>query len=397
MKTAVCTAAVACALAAPLTAHAQSSVTLYGIIDTGIAWTNTVASSIKAQGASRWSMATGWGSGDRLGFLGREDLGGGLSAVFQLEAGFSGLNGTSSQGGRLFGRQAYVGLSSKQYGKLTLGRQYDYTFDYVAPLMAWLQFGGIYGAHIGDVDDSFQTFRLNNSVKYEVSPLAGLKLGALYAFSNQAGGGAGQGFANNRAYGFGLDYLRGPLHVVASYLQLNNPSAGIASSGNNPNGAIGDEYSGSTSLFYNAGFVERQRISALGAGYSFGAAAVNLVVTDTRLAYRGGHSLRVDNYEINGRYNFTPVLIAGVGYIFTDGHGYTGSGATSFATGDRPRWHQVDAGITYLLSKRTDLHMSMVYQRRAGDAGTVAINFFGPAGAGRSSQIAVLAGLRHRF
>ena len=72
-------------------------------------------------------------------------------------------------------------------------------------------------------------------------------------------------------------------------------------------------------------------------------------------------------------------------------------GATSFATGDRPRWHQVNAGISYLLSKRTDLHMSMVYQRLAGDASTVAINFFGPAGAGRNSQIAVLAGVRHRF
>jgi predicted porin len=396
MKTAVCTAAVVCACAVPLAAHAQSSVTLYGIIDTGIAWTNTVASSIKTQGASRWSMATGWGSGDRFGFLGREDLGGGLAAVFQLEAGFSGLNGTSSQGGRLFGRQAYVGLSSTQYGKLTLGRQYDYTFDYVAPLLSWLLFGSIYGAHIGDVDDTFQTFRLDNTIKYEVSPIAGLKLGALYAFSNQAGGDNGEGFANNRAYGFGLDYQRGPLHVVASYLQLNNPSAGLAS-GNNPNGAIGDEYSGSTSIFYNAGFVERQRISALGAGYTFGAATVNFVATDTRLDYRGGHSMRVDNYELNGRYNFTPALMAGVGYIFTDGDGYTGSGATSFATGDRPRWHQVNAGISYLLSKRTDLHMSMVYQRLAGDASTVAINFFGPAGAGRNSQIAVLAGVRHRF
>jgi len=396
MKTAVCTAAVVCACAAPLAAHAQSSVTLYGIIDTGIAWTNSVASSITTKGASRWSMATGWGSGDRFGFVGREDLGGGLSAIFRLEAGFSALNGRSSQGGRLFGRQAYVGLASERYGQLTFGRQYDYTFDYVAPLLSWLQFGSIYGAHIGDVDDTFQTFRLDNTVKYEVSPLTGLKMGAIYAFSNQAAGADGQGFANNRAYGFGIDYQRGPLHAVASYLQLNNPSAGLAS-GSNPNGAVGDEYSGSTSIFYNAGFVERQRISALGAGYTFGAATINAVVTDTRLDYRGGQNMRVDNYEINGRYQFTPALMAGIGYIFTDGHGYTGTGATSFATGDRPKWHQVNAGISYLLSKRTDVHMSLVYQRLAGDASTVAINFFGPAGAGRTSQIAVLAGLRHRF
>lgn len=395
MKTAVFTAAVVCACATSL-AGAQSTVTLYGIIDNGIAYTNSVASSITAQGAHRWSAATGFGSGDRWGLLGTEDLGGGYSAVFRLEAGFSGINGTSSQGGRLFGRQAYVGLSSNSYGTITMGRQYDYTFDYVAPLLSWLLFGSIYGAHIGDVDNTFQTFRLNNTVKYEVSPASGLKLGAIYAFSNQASGPDGMGFANNRAYGFGLDYVRGPLHIAGSYLEVSNPSAGLARS-TNPNGAIGDEYSGSTSIFYNAGFVERQRIYALGAGYSIGAATVNFVVTDTHLDYSGAHHLRVDNYEINGRYRFTPAFSAGIGYIYTDGHGYTGTGATAFGTGDRPRWHQVDAGVSYALSKRTDLHLSAIYQRLAGDASVVAINFFGPAGEGRSSQIAVLGGVRHRF
>jgi GBP family porin len=395
MRTAVCAAAVLCACIAP-TVHAQSSITLYGIIDNGIAYTNSVASSIHGKSAQRWSMATGFGSGDRWGLVGREDLGGGMAAVFRLESGFSGINGTSSQGGRLFGRQAYVGLSSNRYGTVTLGRQYDFTFDYVAVLMSWLQFGSIYGAHIGDVDDSFQTFRLNNTIKYEVSPFSGLKLGALYGFSNQAAGENGAGFANNRAYAFGLDYVRGPMHIVASYLDLSSPSAGLATS-TNPGGTVGDEYSGSTSIFYNAGFVERQRIYALGGGYAFGPATVNVIVTDTHLDYRGAHHLRVDNYEINGRYQVTPALTAGLGYIFTDGDGYTGSGATSFATGDHPKWHQVNAGVSYLLSKRTDLHISAVYQHLAGDASVVAINVFGPAGDGRHSQLAVIAGLRHRF
>ncbi|MFL9965555.1 porin [Paraburkholderia sediminicola] len=115
MKTAVCTAAVLYACTVSI-AQAQSSVTLYGIIDNGIAYTNSVASSITAKGAQRWSAATGFGSGDRWGFYGTEDLGGGMAAVFRLESGFSGINGTSSQGGRLFGRQAYVGVSNKTYG-----------------------------------------------------------------------------------------------------------------------------------------------------------------------------------------------------------------------------------------------------------------------------------------
>lgn len=396
MKIAVCTAAVLAACAAPMMAQAQSSVTLYGIIDTGIAYTNAVASSITGHGASRWSMQTGWGSGDRVGLTGREDLGGGLAAIFTLEMGFSGVNGTSSQGGRLFGRQAFVGLDSGRYGRLTMGRQYDFTFVYIAPMLSWLQFGSIYGAHVGDVDNTFQTVRLNNSVKYEVSPLPGLKVGAIYAFSNQAAGPGGQGFGNNRAFGFGATYKHGGLHAAASYLQLDDPSAG-QSGGSNPNGANGGEYTFSTAMFYNAGFVERQRVTALGAGYDFDHLSVNAVVTDTRLKYAGNHAMRVDNYEVNTKYNFTPALFAGIGYIFTDASGYTGTGATSYASGSHPRWHQIDAGATYLLSKRTDLHASVVFQRQAGDASVTAINFFGPAGTNRKNQIAILAGLRHRF
>jgi predicted porin len=396
MKGAFCIAAVAATCASPMMAQAQSSVTLYGIIDTGIAYTNSVASSITSQGASRWSMQTGWGSGDRVGFTGREDLGGGLAAVFTLEMGFSAVNGTSSQGGRLFGRQAFVGLDSNKYGRFTMGRQYDFTFDYIAPMLSWLQFGSIYGAHVGDVDDTFQTVRLSNTVKYEVRPLQGLKVGAIYAFSNQAGGADGQGFANNRAFGFGATYKRGGLHAAASFLQMDQPSAGQPG-GSNPNGANGGEYTFSTAIFYNAGFVERQRVAALGAGYDFDHLSVNAVITDARLNYRGDHAMRVDNYEVNTRYKFTPALSAGIGYIFTDASGYTGTGATSFANGSSPRWHQIDAGVIYLLSKRTDVHASVVFQRQAGDAEVTAINFFGPAGVNQKNQIAILAGLRHRF
>lgn len=396
MKVAIRAAAILAACATPMMARAQSSVTLYGIIDNGIAYTNSVASSIKAQGASRWSMQTGWGSGDRVGFTGRENLGGGLAAVFTLEMGFSAVNGTSSQGGRLFGRQAFVGLDSSTYGRFTMGRQYDFTFDYIAPMLSWLQFGSIYGAHVGDVDNTFQTVRQNNSVKYEVSPLQGLKLGAIYAFSNQAAGPDGQGFTNNRAFGFGATYKRGGLHAAASFLQLDRPSAGQPG-GSNPNGANGGEYTFSTAIFYNAGFVERQRVAAVGGGYDFGQLSVNAVFTDTRLNYRGDHSTRVDNYEVNTKYMFTPAVSAGIGYIFTDASGYTGVGATSYASGSRPRWHQINAGASYLLSKRTDLHASVVFQRQAGDADATAINFFGPAGTGQKNQIAILAGLRHRF
>jgi predicted porin len=88
-------------------AHAQSSVTLYGIIDTSITYVNHAVGN-----KNLWSVSntnSGDLSGTRWGLKGKEDLGGGLAAIFQLENGFDPGNGKLNQGGRIFGRQAFVG------------------------------------------------------------------------------------------------------------------------------------------------------------------------------------------------------------------------------------------------------------------------------------------------
>jgi len=97
-------------------AHAQSSVTLYGLIDAGLTYTNN------QNGSHNFKMTSGAVNGSRWGLRGSEDLGGGLKAIFTLENGFSIANGTLGQQGREFGRQAFVGLSSNQFGTVTLGR-----------------------------------------------------------------------------------------------------------------------------------------------------------------------------------------------------------------------------------------------------------------------------------
>lgn len=104
--------------------YAQSSVTLYGIIDVGLVFNNN------AGGQKQYFMSSGNIQGSRWGLRGTEDLGGGLSALFVLENGFSVNNGRLAQGGDEFGRQAYVGLSSTSIGTLTLGRQYDSIVDF---------------------------------------------------------------------------------------------------------------------------------------------------------------------------------------------------------------------------------------------------------------------------
>src|SRR5471032_3461610 len=111
---------------AGIQAHAQNSVTLYGIIDTGFTYTHNSGGS-----ASQFGLSSGNESGSRWGLKGSEDLGGGLKTIFQLENGFNSTTGKLGQGGREFGRQAFAGLSGTNWGTVTLGRQYDPVADLV--------------------------------------------------------------------------------------------------------------------------------------------------------------------------------------------------------------------------------------------------------------------------
>jgi predicted porin len=104
-------------------AHAQSSVTLYGVADAAIERVKGATSLVR--------LSSGQQQGSRWGVRGAEDLGGGMKAVFQLEAGINLDAGTNAQGGRGFGRQSYVGLTGG-FGGLRLGRQYSPMDDIAA-------------------------------------------------------------------------------------------------------------------------------------------------------------------------------------------------------------------------------------------------------------------------
>ena len=152
-------------------AHAQSP-TLYGRIDTGIESVSNVASA----GGSLMRMPSNTGIfPSRLGMRGKEDLGGGLSALYTLEMGFAPDTGASGQGGRLFGRQSLVGLSA-DWGSVTLGRQYTMLFwslldaDIVGP--------AIYG--IGSLDSYIPNTRVDNAIAYK-GKFGDLTVGATYS------------------------------------------------------------------------------------------------------------------------------------------------------------------------------------------------------------------------
>ena len=118
-----------------------------------------------------------------VGLRGTEDLGGGLKAIFVLENGFNSGNGTIGQGGAIFGRQAYVGLSQSQYGTVTFGRQYSFSTDILGSNYSTggNTVAGNYAYHVNDLDQ-LTSSRINNAVKFQSANYSGFTFGALYGF-----------------------------------------------------------------------------------------------------------------------------------------------------------------------------------------------------------------------
>jgi predicted porin len=396
MKRAVLASAIGVVAASPVLAYAQSAVTLYGLVDAGITYTNN------QKGASNVQQTSGKLSGSRWGLRGVEDLGGGLAAVFTLDSGFRPNDGTFGQGGRLFGRQAFVGVQKSGIGTLTLGRQYDPITDLVSSYAGpgfWSP-----ATHIGDNDNLNQTFRINNAVKFRSDAIAGFTVDGLYAFSNQANASNGTGFSNNRAWGIAANYVNGPFSIGGGYNVLNHPNAAT-----NTGGAIGgasttsgDDYSGA--FFYGLdGGVARQQIAAAGTNYTIGAATVGFTWSHTQLDYNDGSSRKFNNYDLNTRYLFTPAVTLIGDYTYTDGRATNLPGTNRANL--KPRWHQFTLGVDYALSKRTDLYVSAAYQLAAGDAstrvGTGYQKIAAIASAGTASstnrQVSVFSGLRVKF
>jgi GBP family porin len=378
------TALVASAVLAASAAHAQSSVTLYGIIDAGLMYTNNVSKS-GTKGALI-QATSGNISGSRFGFRGAEDLGNGLKAIFVLENGFNVQSGKLGQDGREFGRQAFVGLSSTQFGTVTLGRQYDTLVDFVAPLSATAgTFGDTGFAHPFDNDNLNHSVRMSNAIKYTSNNYAGFKFGTLYSFSNSTN------FADNRAYSFGASYNYGPLNVAAGYLQMNGSNS-TANTGGSVD-VLESTANGTGGFLVGA---LRERVWGAGANYAFGPALVGFVYT--RSIYQGTQSfgstngaMSFDNFDLNAKYQLTSAVSLGIADVYTSGHA-----ANSRTFGADPKFNQVDLQAIYSLSKRTDVYAEGMYQHASGKNYVAFINTAGGASS-TANQVVGTVGMRVRF
>ena len=376
-------------------AYAQGSVTLYGIIDEGINYNSNM------NGARSYAMQSGVKQGSRWGLRGSEDLGGGTSAVFVLENGFDVNTGKLGQGGLLFGRQAYVGLSSP-YGAITLGRQYDTNADFVGPFEAGNQWAGNVGAHPGDLDNLNYTVRTNNAIKFTSVSYGGFSFGGMYSFGGVAGD-----VTRNQAWSAGAGYVNGPLSLGVGYLNVRNPN--VSFFGNATSGTPSATVANSAYPIYS-GFLSAHTYQVVSAGgaYTFGASTVGFTYSNTAFdglgnkssgpnpsGYKG--SVHFNNVEANFKYQFTPALFLGLAYDYTK----SGSVSGVTVTNQGATYHQGMATLDYFLSKRTDVYLLGIYQKASG---TDSRNLPAVASINNQSspssndrQALVRIGIRHKF
>ncbi|WP_106313629.1 porin [Paraburkholderia sp. BL18I3N2] len=357
--------------------YAQSTVTLYGIVDTSIMYIHNSGGH-----STQIGMASGAESGSRFGLKGTEDLGGGLKAVFQLENGFNSTNGNLGQGGRMFGRQAYVGLSGNGWGTVTMGRQYDPLVDLVQPVQGDNYLGGFFTSP-GDIDNADNSGRINNSVKWVSPTWSGLKFEAMYALGGVAGStGSGQTYSGAASYNIGA------LSLAAGYLHIDNGNVTLSSRGTSTsdslfNSSVNSAYSSSRSI----------NIARAGGNYVLGSVTLGGYYSFSQYNSDGSSTFtntqKYHNGEVYAVWQVSPTVLTEVGYDYMKSSGDSSA-----------KQHQFSIGADYFLSKRTDVYAVAAYAHASGENGAgsaQAVIGSNDVDSGSNKQALVVVGLRHRF
>ncbi|MCA1327090.1 porin [Herbaspirillum sp. alder98] len=341
---------------------AQSSVTIYGLIDTGY-----VIESGGAAGRVN-KLTSGISGGSRIGFKGTEDLGGGLAAVFLLETGFQNDTGALGQSTSttsvLFGRQSYVGLNG-QFGSVLMGRQYTPQYLVMAAIDP---FGTGYAGDAANLmpNTGNAASRMDNTVKYISPNVAGFVGEAAYGFGETAG--STQAASQ---MGAALGYSSGPLTVKLGVHRRNNDT-GTTQTSSGRNTLLGATYDFGVLKLHAAYGIDKGVNSAplRNANNPYGALTAPVPSTDS-----------------------TDALI-GVTVPFGGVHTVLGSYIyKNDKTARNQDASQVAVGYRYSLSKRTDLYAMYAHiYNKNGAPYTVGSSI--EAGSGNSAWN---FGMRHTF
>ena len=297
-------------------AQAQSSVTIYGILDVGYIGKNmkgTPSTATNTLNSNQFGSSAQ--SSSRLGFRGTEDLGGGTSAFFTIE---TGVTPTSSTLSSFNNRQSFVGLAQKGLGNVAIGTQYGPIHKAVGatdPGQLNNTIGSVIYPAAGtdggqSVADAAYTIRFANSLTATMDRRAGFGANALYSINNQTSTQTGVntgGQVDNTAYGLGVDYTRGKFYATVAYQSLksiNNTAAtaSVSSAFVGTNTTDSQLYAGATYDFGKIkaflGYTDRKIQSNLNSNAS-------LNRTGQQIGVRGNINSKVEGWASvgNGRYN----------------------------------------------------------------------------------------------
>jgi predicted porin len=395
--------AVAILAASTSAAWAQSSVTLYGIVDAAVRYTSNANA-----GTSTKTLTPGGMSQSRLGVNITEDMGGGLKALANLEHRLQSDTGAVS-GNPDFWRQAWVGLQSSEFGQIRLGRQYNILFDLYTSTFASFRYSPYIEAYKPEIGMAM-TARQDNMVKYLV------QLGNVYG-EVQVSAGEGQSGAAAaqpaKTIGGLLRYSDGKFGAGGAYLQATEQTGkkikATVLGASFTSGPLYVHASWGENKFDNPFTLLNQTSAAAFAASAAPGSAANVALT-TRGAYTSGilgaNVFNTDSADIKKRtmimfgatYQLTPQLNVGANVWLTEQTHYGTAqnlaapfaNALGFVTNanTKSKANFFAVVLDYAFSKRTDAYLEMDYTKLEGE-----VLFQN----GASKRAGAMLGLRHRF
>lgn len=382
---------IAIAVAAAMTAATASAMdfTLYGIVDTGLGYTNV--DTLRNPTVNKFEMINGYNSGSRFGFKGTEDLGNGYAVSFVLENGFQSDSGKLGQNDRMFGREAQLKFHSP-YGTLSFGRA-GTLISGAGTLDIWgvnadVLPGGWDGIfNIGNYQGN--GMRLDNMVTYQTPTAAGFTGYLQYSFANDTTDGDDDSQPNernnNRYFAAGLTYNNGPVGVVVIYDTLMFRHYGSQES--------------------NAADVGDSRVLSIGGHYDFGSfklTAFGQYVKGARSGFGDGLGYSIPfwqqgedadhsyYYDADG-YNFhigAQIPMDSWGRLYVGAY-YGYLEANDDSLNSEAKNFNVLVGHEYDLSKRTTIYSGVAYKQMENENDERQL--------GKMKATQVIVGLRHIF
>jgi len=357
-------------LAASGASFAQSTVSIYGIVD---AWFGTTDLKDHTGTSLKQTVLNSGGvSGSRFGFKGSEDLGGGLKANFVLEQGFNVDNGTASTAGAAFARQSNVGFSGA-FGEVKVGKAYT-PFDDINGAA-----DAVFDSALSPMNVVFLSTAYNanpaNTIYYATPSFSGFTAAVSYSLGeNKTNATPAAGFTNgaSNVTAFNVQYTGGPLYLALAY-QTEKRNNGVATDN------------------------EASKFTRLNATYDFGVAKA--LANFGRTAYNG-HS--ANDWQLGADFPVSTALTLSGSYASSKGDLIWANGTTpTFGTGNsganwawstngndikRTGW---GFGANYTLSKRTSIYGGYMAAKEDATAVTAGVP---------DAEIKYLAfGVKHTF